>query len=43
MWKLSRPDERAVHELPEKIDEAGIRAENLIGTVINEVVDGCHQ
>ena len=27
--ELSGPDEGAVHELPEKIDAAGIRAENL--------------
>ena len=28
VWKLSSPDEGAVHELPEKIDEAGTRAEH---------------
>ena len=29
VWKLSSPDERAGHELPEKIDEAGMKAEIL--------------
>ena len=29
VWKLSSLHERAVHELPEKIDEAGMRAENF--------------
>ena len=29
VWKLSSPDDGPVHELPEKIDEAGIRADNL--------------
>ena len=43
VWKLSSPDEEAAHELPEKVDEAGIRAEIWIGTIINKVVDGCHQ
>ena len=28
VWKLSSPHQRAVHELPEKIDEAGMRAHN---------------
>ena len=27
VWKLSSPDERAVHEFPEKVDEAGMSAE----------------
>ena len=29
VWKLSSPDEGAAHELPETIDEAGIREESL--------------
>ena len=29
VWKTSSPDRGATHKLPDKIDEAGIRAENL--------------
>ena len=29
VWKLSSPDERAVHEFPEKVNEAGMSADNL--------------
>ena len=41
--EISSPDERAVHEFPEKIVKAGLRAETLNWTIINEADDGCHQ